>query len=814
MTLNPFTSIKIRMKLPIRILLGLWLASVISACGIPLPAIPPGWTLTPSLVPSLTPSPAPSATATPIPIVRVEAGDHALFNGDYETALAHYQTAYRDSSDPVVRAAAKWGEARTQYADGRLEDAATALQTLIKEYPDSVHLADAHFLQGQVQYATGLFIEAAASWQAYLVLRPGILDAHVQELRGDALFEGGIYPDALAAYGAAIQAPRPDDAISVDMKVAQTHAEMEDYAKAIELYEGLAARTTNDYIKAQAAYLSGLAYQSQGRSDEAYEMYRLAVENYPLSYYSYLGLIELVNAEVQVSELDRGLVDYYAGQYDVALTAFDRYIAANPVNDGTPHYYRALTLRELGQHQAAVDELSNFIVNYSSHPRWTEAWEDKATLQWLYLGLNDQAAQTLFDFVSVFPNSGVSPDYLMLAARILERDHLLDQAAQAWERVANEYPGSAQAPTGMFLAGIVRYRQADFGGAREAFTRSLSLAILPEDRTRALLWIGKAQQQLGDAAAAQTAWQQAQGIDPGGYYSERSRDLLTGRAPFEPPAASTTLTVDLAAERAAADSWMRLTFNLPADTDLTGPGALAQDARFIRGNEFWKLGLYEEARLEFENLREAVGASAVDSFRLGNYMLDMGLYRPAIFALRQTLSLAGMDDQNESLLAPPYFSHVRYGLYYSDLIIPDAQAEGFDPLFLFSVVRQESLFEGFVRSTAGARGLMQIIPETGAGIANDLRWPFEFTPEDLYRPDVSIRLGTHYLASNRLLLGGDYYGMLAAYNGGPGNALAWQELSGGDPDLFLEVVRFEETRDYIRSIYEFYVIYRRLYTST
>jgi soluble lytic murein transglycosylase len=207
-----------------------------------------------------------------------------------------------------------------------------------------------------------------------------------------------------------------------------------------------------------------------------------------------------------------------------------------------------------------------------------------------------------------------------------------------------------------------------------------------------------------------------------------------------------------------------------------------------------------------------VSSSAVDSYRLGNHMLDIGLYRPAIFALREVLTLAGLESQAESLLAPPYFSHVRYGLYYPDLILPAAQAENFDPLFLFSVVRQESLFEGFVRSTAGARGLMQVIPETGADIANDLGWPFEFTPEDLYRPNVSVRFGAHYLASNRLALGGDYYAMLAAYNGGPGNAYAWQQLSGNDPDLFLEVVRFEETRNYIRSIYEFYVIYRRLYS--
>jgi soluble lytic murein transglycosylase len=55
------------------------------------------------------------------------------------------------------------------------------------------------------------------------------------------------------------------------------------------------------------------------------------------------------------------------------------------------------------------------------------------------------------------------------------------------------------------------------------------------------------------------------------------------------------------------------------------------------------------------------------------------------------------------------------------------------------------------------------------------------------------------------------YAALAAYNGGPGNAMEWQKLAPNDPDLFLEVIRFEETRNYIDSVYELFNIYRRLY---
>ena len=100
----------------------------------------------------------------------------------------------------------------------------------------------------------------------------------------------------------------------------------------------------------------------------------------------------------------------------------------------------------------------------------------------------------------------------------------------------------------------------------------------------------------------------------------------------------------------------------------------------------------------------------------------------------------------------------------------------------------------------------------GDEIADSLGWPVGYTDADIYRPMVNLRLGTHYLDNNRQLLGGDLYAALAAYNAGPGNAQIWQSLAGGDPDLFVELVRFSETRDYIRLIYETYNTYRSLYS--
>jgi soluble lytic murein transglycosylase len=139
---------------------------------------------------------------------------------------------------------------------------------------------------------------------------------------------------------------------------------------------------------------------------------------------------------------------------------------------------------------------------------------------------------------------------------------------------------------------------------------------------------------------------------------------------------------------------------------------------------------------------------------------------------------------------------------------------GFDGLFLLSVVRQESLFEGFATSYAAARGLMQIIPDTGQMVADKLAWPPGYEDDDLYRPMVSVRLGAQYLADQRDLFEGDLYASLAAYNAGPGNALNWESIVPDDPDLFLEVIRLDQPKRYIQVIFWAYTHYQDLYSQS
>jgi soluble lytic murein transglycosylase len=320
------------------------------------------------------------------------------------------------------------------------------------------------------------------------------------------------------------------------------------------------------------------------------------------------------------------------------------------------------------------------------------------------------------------------------------------------------------------------------------------------------MWQGKLALTQGQTITATDFFSRAAAFDPTSYYGVRAAEWLRGDAtPLRP--ATTTLIFDETQQRAEAEVWLAAQLSISDTTQLRGLRAdVAASPALQRGLELVKLDLLSEAADEFAAVRATYQRDALALYQLAILFRDMGLYRQSIAAADAVIRLTRTSIAD----APPYLARLDYPAYYGDLVVPEAQARQLDPLLVFSVMRQESLFESLSFSTASAHGLMQIIPATGQEIASALRWP-NYSRTDLYKPYISIKFGTYYLARQRNGLDGDLYAALAAYNGGPGNAVRWKSASGGDPDLFYETVSFSETRLYIRRIAEYYDTYKKLY---
>jgi soluble lytic murein transglycosylase len=223
------------------------------------------------------------------------------------------------------------------------------------------------------------------------------------------------------------------------------------------------------------------------------------------------------------------------------------------------------------------------------------------------------------------------------------------------------------------------------------------------------------------------------------------------------------------------------------------------------------LGQYNLAQSEIESLRKEAASSPLNTYRLMNTFYSLGLYRPAILACRDLLDMAGLDDLS-SLSVPIYFTHIRFGAYFRPLVVASANEEGIHPLILYALLRQESLFDPYIVSSAGARGMAQFMPATAKETADLLGWPAGYAINDLNRPVVAVKFAASYLSRMQRYLNGDLFAALAAYNGGPGNAEVWKALAQNDPDLMVEVVRAEETQTYLKQVMEFLNIYKLVYS--
>lgn len=766
--------------------------------------------LTHTSTPTLTPTPTqtPTPTPTPQPIVRVQEADHELFNGDWNQAIALYGAALDQQPDAAVAAAARFGLGVARLRAGDLNGAAGEFTVYLQAYPVDPRIPEAYFHLGSIAQAQGTWGVAIQNYQQYLSLRTGAIDSYVWERIGRCYLEWGDYPSAAAAYEQAILADRAGGLTPLVEKKADILRAQQDYEGAFALYDLVAASTDSRLTLARMGILRGQVELERGNADAAYAFFQHTVDNYPETYDAYQSLIALLDAGAPVSELQRGIVNYYAGQHDFALVAFNRYLDATETPEPNVFWFAALSRRALNQPVGAIANFDVIIENYPESHRWTDAWMEKAYTQWAWADDYGGAVATLEQFASTAPANPAAPGALLQAARIAERQGDLARAAQIASGINTAYPSSSEAAEGAFFAGIALYRVGNYESAAGQFTIAAGHAgASVERRAAAWLWVAKTQRLRGATTEAASAFDQAIAADPGGYYSLRAAELRDGLLPF-PPAQGYDFSFDYSAEKKYAEAWLAAQLGLEPGGDLGAMSpALAADSRWVRGRELWNLGLAAEAKAEFDELRRAYTGDALSLYQIALALRDLGAYSHAVRAARASVDAVGLAD---SFAAPAFFTHLRFGPYYSNLIVQAAADYEIDPLLLYAVVRQESLFEGGVTSSAAAQGLMQIIPSTGEWIAGKLNWP-GYQSSDLYRPYINVEFGAYYLDYQRDYFDGDMLAALAAYNAGPGNAEKWLAASQNDPDLFVEIIRLDEPRRYVKAIYEFYEIYRGLY---
>lgn len=162
------------------------------------------------------------------------------------------------------------------------------------------------------------------------------------------------------------------------------------------------------------------------------------------------------------------------------------------------------------------------------------------------------------------------------------------------------------------------------------------------------------------------------------------------------------------------------------------------------------------------------------------------------------------------ILQSNFLWQLFYPIKYRDLIREYSLKNGLDPFLVAAIIRTESKFEPKVVSKRGARGLMQIMPDTGEWIAEQMKIK-EFDSEELFDEETNIKLGTWYLANLKQKFNDEVI-VLAAYNAGRGNVRRW--LSTGEwsgERKALDALPFPETKEYVKKVLNYQETYQQVY---
>jgi len=164
-----------------------------------------------------------------------------------------------------------------------------------------------------------------------------------------------------------------------------------------------------------------------------------------------------------------------------------------------------------------------------------------------------------------------------------------------------------------------------------------------------------------------------------------------------------------------------------------------------------------------------------------------------------------------AVLTFPQWITIFYPQPHQEEVLTAAAETQIDPWLVFAIMRAESKYQTGAQSSAGAKGLMQIMPETAEGIASkhDIA---DFNIEQLHDPETNIKFACWYLADLEQEFNGETPVVIAAYNAGRGTVNKWLEQNVWDGSReSLEQIPFKETREYVANVLKNYEAYQAIY---
>ena len=581
---------------------------------------------------------------------------------------------------------------------------------------------------------------------------------------------------------------------AVRLKLAEVMLARQDAERAEQLLRGYTAASKNP--PEDVWMLLGEAEESLNHRDHAIEAYQKVYYGLPLGGRAADAKTALDRLQVPVGvagapvadELARAERLFEGRRWAESKVAFEFLIGLVPESDRKQvSLHLAQADYRLGRHAPARDRLKNHLGDPSS----------AAEARYFYLSatrrLGDRAGYVRLsrELVKEYPDSPWAAETLDDLASYYIVDDQDDEADRVFREMLDRFPRHRYSERAAWKVGWEAYRQGKFAETVRVFEPAAVTFARADYRPAWIYWSGRARDRMGDAPGAAARYRLAV-VDYGNsYYGRLASRLLESRRDVAVPSAPVgSVSPPAVATAPRTEPLMRALMSAALYDDALKEVQFAQrtwgDSPALQATSAW-IRAQQAQELRSEERFTALRGSITTMRR----------------AYPQFLSAEGTS-------VPLDVLRIIFPLDYWDLIEKHAKAKSLDPYLLSALMAQESTFTADIRSSANARGLMQVMPGTGRQYARKMGIR-PFTTASLSRPETNVRIGTQYFKDLVDRFGGIHYA-LASYNAGDGRVAGWiKESPDLAPDEFIDSIPFPETQNYVKRILGTAEDYRRLY---
>ncbi len=695
---------------------------------------------------------------------------------------------------------------RALLSEGRADEAAALLTLALAEQPHlapyiRLSLAEAAHRQGDTAAALSFLREAAAPVERAHAFRALVRIAEIS-------LASGRYADATAARAVIEKLVTGEERRRQRIARGVALAAGGESVAAVSLLEGVMAERGGAPVSATAAT----------------ELMKITSVS-PSRWVSLAGLY------------------YEAGDFPRAASLYERALT-RPEHRDDPRL-----LLQLGRSYERADEfrgaISVFRRVYDRHPAFSrDLVAYRIGLCHQRLGEDEEGEKWFALVMAANPRTSFADDILFRLASARDRREKRDEARSLYQRILDRHPRSEWADDAAWKIGfglLEDGRSEDalrvFQNALRRFPRSDYAPVIAYWQARIHEKEGRREEALAgftailrSPAAPYYRARAAEGFSRlGGAYAaadvERARDrasggdVLSALADLRAIRDASAGEVAEAARTAASELMLRVgewrdlarfstaVFDSAALLrDVAAESSDSVSLSLIQG--LVAAGAWDEAAEEILTLRIDAGRRPEKRLAMVRVLAEAGQYRRAMLEVESLVRALG--GPADVVAMPALAARLLYPRFYAPLVEESSRREGVDARLVLAVIREESRFQKDAVSGAGAHGLMQIMPATGAHVAKSMGID-DFRRESLRDPAVNIALGTRYLKDLLATYGGRKHLALAGYNAGPGNANRWlRQSADAEDDLFVERIAFRETRNYVKRVLGTYWVYCRL----